>query len=170
MRPRALGAAVSVDHGLAATLPPLNTTSLPTRVSTRVPSSSPERDRFPEPTVAGVWTATGLERQVFLDRSGRRRRHISALGALLAVLAGAWLAALVTGSVGFSSLPALPSATANVHGGPVVHLQLAPPGRRVAGRDRRRRAYKVADVGRRQSAKGRAGQAFGHLSRQLELD
>jgi hypothetical protein len=68
-----------------------------------------------------VWTATGLERQVFLDRSGRRRRHFGALGSLLALLATVWLTALVTGSVGFSSLPALPSATANVLAKPATH-------------------------------------------------
>src|ERR1700731_1087316 len=92
------GAFVPVEHGLSATLsPPLTTKPVPA---------------MPDRTRAVVWTATGLERQVFLDRSGRRRRHFAALGALLAMLATVWLTALVTGSVGFSSLPALPSATA----------------------------------------------------------
>jgi hypothetical protein len=54
-----------------------------------------------------VWTATGLERQVFLDRAGRRRRLGAAGGAIAALLCALWLAGLVIGALGFSSLPAL---------------------------------------------------------------
>jgi hypothetical protein len=118
-----------------------------------------------------VWTATGLERQVFLDRSGRRRRHFGALGSLLALLATVWLTALVTGSVGFSSLPALPSATANVPAKPATHrAHLAVHGVRVANRDPRHHAFKVADVERAAPAKRLAGGAFGRLSGQIQLD
>ena len=135
---------------------------------------------------AAVWTATGLERQVFLDRSGRRRRRFGALGTLLAMLATVWLTALVTGSVGFSSLPALPSTTANVPAKPATHrAHLAEHGARVANRDPRHHAFKVADVERAASAKRLAGsathplhgavarlegRAFGRLKGQIQLD
>jgi hypothetical protein len=120
---------------------------------------------------AAVWTATGLERQVFFDRSGRRSRHFGALGALLALLATVWLTALVTGSVGFSSLPALRSATANVPAKPAIRrAHLAVHGVRVANRDTRHHAFKVADVERATPAKRLAGGAFGRLSGQIALD
>jgi hypothetical protein len=118
-----------------------------------------------------VWTATGLERQVFLDGSGRRRRRFGALGALLALLATVWLTALVTGSVGFSSLPALPSVTANVLAKPATHrAHLAVRGARVADRDARHHAFKVAVVERPAPAKPLAGTAFGRLSGQIHLE
>ena len=118
------------------------------------------------PASAAVWTATGLERQVFLDRSGRRRRHFGALGVLLALLATVWLTALVTGSVGFSSLPALPSVTANATlvTPAAHHAHMAVRGSRVADRDTRRRAFKVADVDHPAPTKPIAGAAFGRLS------
>ncbi len=56
---------------------------------------------------AGVWTATGLEKQVFVDHSGRRARRVALLGAACAALAAVWLLALVSGSFGFSTLPAI---------------------------------------------------------------
>jgi hypothetical protein len=109
---------------------------------------------------------------VFLDRSGRRGRGFGALGALLALLATLWLTALVTGSVGFSSLPALPSATASATAAkPAGHY--APPalrGARVADRDTRRRAFKVAVVARPAPAKPPPAGAFGRLSGQIHLD
>ena len=76
---------------------------------------------------ATVWTATGLERQVFLDHTGRRGRRVRVAGAGMAVLSAGWLAALVTGSIGFSSLPSLPPATGRFASRPppaarVVHL------------------------------------------------
>jgi hypothetical protein len=147
-----------IEHGLAATL------SAP--LSTNPVTATHGLAR------ASVWTATGLERQVFVDRSGRRGRHFGALGALLALLATVWLTALVTGSVGFSSLPALPSATANATPfKPAPHrAHLAVRGARVADRDTRHRAFKVAVVERPAPAKQLAGGAFGRLSGQIHLD
>jgi hypothetical protein len=54
-----------------------------------------------------VWKATGLEPQVFLDRTGRRARRVSVAGMLAAVLGTGWLGGIVGGSAGFASLPAL---------------------------------------------------------------
>jgi hypothetical protein len=73
---------------------------------------------------ATVWTATGLERQIFLDQTGRRARVVRVGGALAAMLGAAWLAALVTGALGFSDLPRLPVpigilATTPIH---LVHV------------------------------------------------
>jgi hypothetical protein len=158
------GASVSAEHGLAATLaPPLGAALVP--ATRRVPATTPiaAADRGPGP--AGVWTATGLERQVFLARSGHRPRGVAALGTLLALLAAVWLTALTTGSVGFSSLPALPSTTANLTPShPAAHHGHVA---RVAGRDARRHAFKVADV--EPAALG--GGALGRLStRKIQLD
>lgn len=58
------------------------------------------------PAEANVWRATGREEPVFLDRSGRRRPLLRVCGALLAAGSAAWLGALVTGAIGFGSLPA----------------------------------------------------------------
>src|SRR5262249_45416758 len=44
-----------------------------------------------------VWRATGLERQVFLDEAGRRRRLVAVLGIVAALLTAAWLVLLVSG-------------------------------------------------------------------------
>jgi hypothetical protein len=73
---------------------------------------------------AVVWTATGLERQVFLDHTGRRGRRVRLAGSGLAVASAGWLAALVTGSLGFSNLPSLPPASGLVarQPAPVVHV------------------------------------------------
>jgi hypothetical protein len=61
-----------------------------------------------EPT----WRATGLEAPVFLDTTGRRRRVVAGLGALLASTTAAWLVALLLGGSGFGALPpaVVPSA------------------------------------------------------------
>jgi hypothetical protein len=108
---------------------------------------------------------------VFLDGSGRRRRSFGALGVLLALLATVWLTALVTGSVGFSSLPALPSVTANVLARAATHrAHVAVRGARVADRDERHHAFKVAVVARPAPAKRPAGGAFGRLSGQIYID
>jgi hypothetical protein len=62
-----------------------------------------------------VWTATGRERQVFLDVSGRRARRMRAAGAL---------AAVVGGGTGFASLPALrPSLIARAPAPSVVFVR-----------------------------------------------
>jgi hypothetical protein len=51
------------------------------------------------------WTATGRERPVFLDETGRRRHWVRAGGAVAGLAAAAWFGALVTGPLGFSRLP-----------------------------------------------------------------
>ncbi|MGI8803700.1 MAG: hypothetical protein ACR2KV_16305 [Solirubrobacteraceae bacterium] len=63
----------------------------------------------PAESAAAVWTATGLEPQIFLDRTGRRARRVQLAGAGVGLLSAGWLAALVTGSIGFSGLPILPA-------------------------------------------------------------
>lgn len=54
-----------------------------------------------------VWTATGHERPVFLDEHGRRRRWVLLGGALSGGASACWLAALVAGAIGFSTMPSL---------------------------------------------------------------
>lgn len=54
-----------------------------------------------------VWTATGHERPIFLDERGTRRRWVLLGGALTGSLSALWLAALIAGAIGFSSLPSL---------------------------------------------------------------
>jgi len=56
---------------------------------------------------AGVWTATGHERPIFLDEHGRRRRWVLLGGVLSGSASALWLGALVAGAIGFSSLPAI---------------------------------------------------------------
>lgn len=56
---------------------------------------------------ASEWTASGREPQVFLDERGRRRRWVLAGGAIAGLLASVWLAALISGGVGFATLPSL---------------------------------------------------------------
>ncbi len=79
-----------------------------------------------------VWTATGLERQVFLDHTGRRGRRMRLAGGGMALLSAGWLAALVTGSIGFSTLPSLPAPAT------VLAAKPAAPLVRVATTRRRR--------------------------------
>ena len=52
-----------------------------------------------------VWRATGLERQVFLDEAGRRRRLVAVLGIVAALLTAAWLVLLVSGALSFAPFP-----------------------------------------------------------------
>ena len=54
-----------------------------------------------------VWTATGHERPIFLDERGRRRRWVLAGGISVGAAAALWLAALVAGAIGFSTLPSM---------------------------------------------------------------
>jgi hypothetical protein len=61
------------------------------------------------PAEAGVWRATGREEPVFLDRSGRRSPAVRVVGGIAAVASATWLAALVTGAIGFANLPAPPA-------------------------------------------------------------
>lgn len=56
---------------------------------------------------SAVWTATGHECPVFLDERGRRRRWVLAGGVLAGGASAFWLAALVAGAIGFSTLPSM---------------------------------------------------------------
>jgi hypothetical protein len=62
------------------------------------------------PHEAAVWWATGNEEPVFQDDGGRRRPLVRVAGAFAAVASAVWLAALVTGGIGFSDLPGGPVA------------------------------------------------------------
>jgi hypothetical protein len=94
--------------------------------------------RFPAAPAPGPpvrWTATGLEPQVFLDRTGRRGRRVRLAGGGVALLSAGWLAALVTGAIGFSGLPSLPATLAGLRPAPtparLVAVRLRHPRRRV---------------------------------------
>src|SRR6202043_3733724 len=67
-------------------------------------SMEPPNDpyRFEDET---IWTATGHERPVFLDESGRRRRWVLAGGVFAGGVSAFWVTALIAGAVGFSRLP-----------------------------------------------------------------
>ncbi len=54
-----------------------------------------------------VWTATGHERPVFLDESGRRRRWVLAGGVFAGGASAFWFTALIAGAIGFSTLPSM---------------------------------------------------------------
>lgn len=87
------------------------------------------------PQASGVWRATGREEPVFLDHSGRRLRLMRVAGAGFACAAAAWLAALVSGALGFASLPGpapLTAAVVRVPAPVVVHRRAAPARRRAA--------------------------------------
>jgi hypothetical protein len=62
-----------------------------------------------------IWTATGHERQVFLDTTGRRGRALRVAAAAIASLALAGPVALVEGASGFSALPSVASQLASMH-------------------------------------------------------
>jgi hypothetical protein len=61
--------------------------------------------------------ATGTERPIFFDETGRRARRVRAAGTVAGVVAALWLAAIVGGPLGFGRLPA----------GPPAALLLQPP-------------------------------------------
>jgi hypothetical protein len=86
-----------------------------------------------------VWKATGLETQVFLDRSGRRARRVSVAGVLAAVLGAGWLGGIVGGSAGFASLPALRPAL-------VAHAAPRHVSHRTHARHGRVHAVELADI------------------------
>lgn len=93
----------------------------------------------------GVWKATGLEPQVFLDRSGRRARRVGAAGVIAALLSAGWLGGVVGGSAGFASLPALRATALVAHanaGRGVARLT----SRRARTHHRRTHTVEVADV------------------------
>lgn len=69
----------------------------------------------PPSAEGSTWTATGLEPQVFLDRSGRRARRVRLGGTVAALAAAGWFGALVSGAAGFSTLPAVPTTLAASH-------------------------------------------------------
>ncbi len=54
-----------------------------------------------------IWTATGHERPVFLDESGRRRRWVLAGGVFAGGASAFWFTALIAGAIGFSTLPSM---------------------------------------------------------------
>lgn len=91
----------------------------------------------------GVWTATGHERPVFLDEHGRRRRWVFAGGGLAGGLSALWLGALVTGAIGFSTLPVVGS----IHHAARL-LRVISAGVRVPVQDRDRLA-RAPDIDRR---------------------
>jgi hypothetical protein len=62
-----------------------------------------------------IWTATGHERQVFLDPTGRRGRVLRVAAMTLASLALVGPVALVEGASGFSALPSVASQLAAMH-------------------------------------------------------
>ncbi len=69
-----------------------------------------------------TWTATGHERPIFLDEDGRRRRWVLLAGGLVAAASALWLAALVAGAIGFSTLPRVGGVRASA---PVLGLATA---------------------------------------------
>jgi hypothetical protein len=82
------------------------TTSTPTALSERVASRLPQC----QPGSDGnrrVWTATGLEPQIFVDRSGRRALTLRWIVTILASIALSGPATLIAGATGFSTLPAV---------------------------------------------------------------
>jgi hypothetical protein len=103
---------------------------------------------------APAWTATGHERQVFLDQSGRRRRRCGVLGVFVAVFAVMWLTAVVSGPVGFSNLPSVRISSLRPLPGVVVarHTHAS------HGQTRRRAGHRVdvADAGSVVAAKRQA--------------
>ena len=54
---------------------------------------------------AKVWWATGLETPVFFDERGHRAKLVRFSGACALLLVAAWLAFVVSGPLGFGSLP-----------------------------------------------------------------
>ena len=86
-----------------------------------VGGSQPISERQPGRTVA--WRATGLERPVFLDETGRRGRLVRIAAGAAALLVAAWLGLVVAGPFGFARLPtaALPALARHVHAANLVH-------------------------------------------------
>lgn len=70
------------------------------------------------------WDAAGRERPVFLDERGRRLRFLRPVGVLAVVLTAGWLAGLVLGATGFTTLaPPRPAVAAR----PAVTAPAPPP-------------------------------------------
>lgn len=59
-----------------------------------------------------IWTATGLEPQVFLDRTGRRAARVRLGGVLAAIAAAGWFGGILSGAAGFTTLPPISAALA----------------------------------------------------------
>lgn len=70
-----------------------------------------------------AWRATGLERPVFFDETGRRGRFVRIAGGAAALLVAAWLGLVVAGPFGFARLPAaaLPALGRHVHAASFAH-------------------------------------------------
>src|SRR5262249_49339366 len=70
-----------------------------------------------------AWRATGLERPVFLDETGRRGRLVRLAGGVAALLVAAWLGLVVAGPFGFAKLPAaaFPALGRHLHAVNLVH-------------------------------------------------
>ena len=76
-----------------------------------------------DPTDAQViWKATGLEKPIFLDERGHRRRIVRVAGAFATLLVTAWLAFVIAGPFGFASLPRLhANFPVHIRARPLVH-------------------------------------------------
>ena len=131
-------AAASVPHLLPGPAP------VPALVAA-APSHSPAFE-LAHPDEAAVWRATGREEPVFLDRRGRRRPVARAAAALAALGGAGWLTALVTGAVGFGTLPdtSVSGVLPAVSGVAPTHVALVSHATRgKADRDQRRTALDV---------------------------
>jgi hypothetical protein len=76
-----------------------------------------------KPGQAEAWRATGLERPVFLDETGRRGRLVRVAGGAAALVVAAWLGLVIAGPFGFARLPtaALPALGRHLHAVNLVH-------------------------------------------------
>jgi hypothetical protein len=91
--------------------------------------------------------ATGTERPIFLDETGRRARRVRVACTAGGAAAALWLAAIVSGPVGFGRLPSAPPAALGLQASLVM-----PHAHRVHGRATVARAV---GVHRRRSGKRR---------------
>jgi hypothetical protein len=64
--------------------------------------------------------ATGTERPIFLDETGRRARRVRAACGTGGAVAALWLAAIVSGPMGFGRLPSAPPAALGLRASLVV--------------------------------------------------
>lgn len=89
-----------------------------------------------------LWRAAADEQPIFFDPAGRRGRVISALGALAAAAVAAALLLIVTGAIGFATVPsatplsltagARPAEPAAVSAALVASVRHAPPAHAVS--------------------------------------
>lgn len=102
-------------------------------------SANPHTQAGPAAGTQTVWTATGHERPVFLDEHGRRRRWVLLGGALSGGASACWLAALVAGAIGFSTMPSLHERSQLLASRTAVPAHARPPGGRSPSRSGARR-------------------------------